>query len=164
MYEEYLRKGITNDSDFMTYSDPKGLIALKNRVQQINNVGVFIKNQFSLKNVRINLKFLEDEQKKIVTYYILKRLIEVFQKAGYRKQVAHYVVIDESSFFLDIHTQNRASASQDYPGMQEVRPRDHPIYTESHAVQRGYFIKFGHEDCLYGGADPLQECCQGLRY
>ncbi len=102
MYEAYLRKGIINDSDFMTYSDPKGLVGLKNRLQQLNNVGVFIKNEFPLKNTRVNMKFLEDEQKKIITFYILKRLIEAFQRAGYRKKVAHYVIIDESSFFLDI--------------------------------------------------------------
>ena len=102
MYGEYLHKGLTADNDFMTYSDPKGLIGLKNRVQQINNVGVFIKNEISLKNARINIKFIEDEQKKIVTYYILKRLIEIFQKMGYTKTVRHYVIIDECSFFLDI--------------------------------------------------------------
>ncbi|MBP7526928.1 MAG: DUF853 family protein [Syntrophorhabdaceae bacterium] len=101
-YREYLKKGLLNDSDFMTYSDPKGLIGLKNRVQQINNVGVFIKNEFSLRNARINIKYIEDEQKKIVTCYILKRLVENFQKAGYAKAVRHYVIIDECSFFLDI--------------------------------------------------------------
>lgn len=102
LYGDYLRKGVTADPDFMTYSDPKGLISLKNRVRQLNNAGIFIKNEFGLKNSRVNLKYVEDEQKKMVVFYILKRLIEIYQKSGYTDQVRHFLIIDECSFFLDV--------------------------------------------------------------
>ncbi len=101
-YEDYLKKGILNDKDFLIYTNPRGLLAVKNRIQNINNSGVFVKNEISLKNARIIIKNLEDEQKKIVTFYILKRLLDVFLKARYSEHVRHYLVIDEASFFLDI--------------------------------------------------------------
>ncbi len=101
-YEDYLKKGILNDKDFLVYTNPRGLLALKNRIQNINNSGVFVKNEISLKNARIIIKNLEDEQKKIITFYILKRLLDIFLKARYSTHVRHYLVIDEASFFLDI--------------------------------------------------------------
>jgi len=101
-YEDYLKMGILNDKDFLIYTNPRGLLAVKNRIQNINNSGVFVKNEISLKNSRVIIKNLEDEQKKIVTFYILKRLLDVFLKARYSEHVRHYLVIDEASFFLDI--------------------------------------------------------------
>jgi len=101
-YSDYLKKGILNDKDFLIYTNPRGLLAVKNRIQNINNSGVFVKDEISLKNARIVIKNLEDEQKKIITFYILKRLLDVFLKARYSAHVRHYLVVDEASFFLDI--------------------------------------------------------------
>ncbi len=102
LYEEYLRKGILHDPDFLTYSDPKGLVGLRNRIQNLNNTDVFVKNETPLTNVRLNMKYLEDEQRKLAAYYTIKRLLDRFTRAGERGHVRHYIVIDECSFFLEV--------------------------------------------------------------
>jgi len=102
LYEDYLKKGILNDPDFITYSDPRGLISLKNRIQNLNNTDVFVKNETPLGNVRLNMKYLEDEQRKLAAYYTVKRLLDRFTRAGERDRIRHYIVIDECSFFLDV--------------------------------------------------------------
>ncbi|MGA1846210.1 ATP-binding protein [Deferribacter abyssi] len=101
-YREYLEKGILNDKDFLIYTNPKSLISLKNRIQNINNTGIFIKNEIPLISSRINIKMLDDEQKKLVTFYVINRLFSLFLKRDYSKTVKHYIVIDEASFYLEV--------------------------------------------------------------
>ena len=102
LYEDYLKKGVINDPDFVTYSDPRGLMSLKNRIQNLNNTDVFVKNETPLLNVRLNMKYLEDEQRKLAAYYIVKRLLDRLTRMGERDHIRHYIVIDECSFFLDV--------------------------------------------------------------
>jgi len=101
-YEAYLRKGLLNDRDFLIYTNAKSLLGIKNRIEHYGKVGVFVKDEISLKNARLNIKYLEDEQKKIVVYYVLKRLLDRFSKAAVTKKIRHYIVIDECAFFLEI--------------------------------------------------------------
>jgi hypothetical protein len=100
-YEDYLRKGILNDRDFLIYTSQRGLLGIRNRIQNLNNSRVFVKDEVSLKNARINIKLLDDEQKRLVAYYVLRRLLHAFLRASYTPHVRHYIVIDECSFFLE---------------------------------------------------------------
>lgn len=101
-YTEYLRKGILNDKDFLVYTNPKGLLAVKNRIQNINNSGVFVKDEVSLANTRIVIRNLGDEQKKMITFYVLKRFLDLYLRSRYSDCIRHYLVIDECSFFLSV--------------------------------------------------------------
>ncbi len=102
-YEAYLRKGLLNDRDFLIYTNARSLLGIKNRIEQYSKVGVFVKDEISLRNARLNIKYLEDEQKKIVVYYVLKRLLERYSRASLTKKVRHFIVIDECAFFLEIN-------------------------------------------------------------
>jgi predicted DNA-binding protein (UPF0278 family) len=100
-YKAYLEKGILSDRDFLTYTSHRGLLGIRVRIQNLNNSQVFVKDEVSLKNARINIKMLGDEQQRLVTYCILRKLLQAFLRATYTDHVRHYIVIDECSFFLE---------------------------------------------------------------
>ena len=101
-YREYLEKGIINDKDFLVYNSQRSLLGLINRLSNINKAGIFVKDEISLYNSCVNIKSLDDEQKKIVTYYILSRLYDFFTNQPITDTVKHYIVIDEASFYMDV--------------------------------------------------------------
>lgn len=101
-YRSYLERGIINDKDFLVYNNQRSLLGLINRLLNINKFGIFVKNEISLYNSCVNIKSLDDEQKKIVTYYILSRLYDFFTNQPITDAVNHYIVLDEASFFMDV--------------------------------------------------------------
>lgn len=101
-YREYLERGIINDRDFLIYNSQRSLLGLINRLSNINKSGVFVKDEINLYNSTVNIKYLDDEQKKIVTYYILSRIYDYFTTKPVTDTVEHYIVIDEASFFMDV--------------------------------------------------------------
>jgi len=101
-YREYLENGIINDKDFLIYNSQRSLLGLINRLSNINKSGVFVKDEISLYNSTVNIKYLDDEQKKIVTYYILSRIYDYFTNKPITDTVKHYIIIDEASFFMDV--------------------------------------------------------------
>jgi DNA helicase HerA-like ATPase len=101
-YREYLERGIINDRDFLIYNSQRSLLGLINRLSNINKSGVFVKDEINLYNSTVNIKYLDDEQKKIVTYYILSRIYDYFTNKPVTDTVEHYIVIDEASFFMDV--------------------------------------------------------------
>jgi len=101
-YKEYLDRGIINDKDFLVYNNPRTLLGLINRLNNVNKSGVFLKKEVTLFNSRINIKYLDDEQKKLVTYCVLSRLFNYFTMQQITDSVKHFIIIDEASFYFDI--------------------------------------------------------------
>jgi DNA helicase HerA-like ATPase len=101
-YKEYLEKGIINDRDFLVYNSQRSLLGLINRLSNVNKSGVFVKDEFSLYNASVNIKHIDDEQKKILTYYILSRIYSYFTGKPVTNTIRHFIVIDEAAFFMDV--------------------------------------------------------------
>jgi DNA helicase HerA-like ATPase len=101
-YRNYLEKGLLNDKDCLIYTNHNSLLSLINRLQNLNKFDIFLKKEINYYNGIINIKSLDDEQKKIVSYYVLQKLYARYTSSEVINTIKHYVVIDEAQYYMDV--------------------------------------------------------------